>query len=138
MAYTLGEAAKATGISKPTLSRAIKNGKISAVQREDGSYQIDPAELHRVYPAKTGETVAGGVGRATHETDLLLKIRELETRLDGTLSQLQREREISTSLERDRDHWRQQATALLTDQRPKERPRMPPWLSRLLGYTPRA
>lgn len=131
MAYTLGEASRATGISKATLSRAIKKGKISADKREDGSFLIDAAELHRVYPAKTPETVSREVVSATPETELLLRIRELETRLEGTVSQLEREREISHSLEQDRDHWRQQATALLTDQRrPKERS----WLARLFGY----
>lgn len=50
MAYSIGEAAKAVGLSKSTLSRAIKNGRISAVRRDDGSYSIEPAELHRVYP----------------------------------------------------------------------------------------
>lgn len=47
MVYTLGEAAKASGFSKPTLSRAIKSGKLSARRLEDGSYQIDPSELAR-------------------------------------------------------------------------------------------
>ena len=47
MSYTLGEAAKAVEFSKPTLSRAIKNGKLSAIRLEDGSYQIDAAELQR-------------------------------------------------------------------------------------------
>lgn len=47
MSYTLGEAAKAVGFSKPTLSRAIKNGKLSATRLDDGSYQIDAAELER-------------------------------------------------------------------------------------------
>ena len=47
MSYTLGEAAKAVGFSKPTLSRAVKNGKLSAKRLDDGSYQIDPAELER-------------------------------------------------------------------------------------------
>ena len=50
MPYTLGQAAKATGLSKPTLSEAIKKGRISATRNENGSFSIDPAELHRVYP----------------------------------------------------------------------------------------
>jgi hypothetical protein len=56
MAYTMGQAARATGISKPRLSRAIKAGKISAERQDDGSYTIDPAELHRVYPPATVAT----------------------------------------------------------------------------------
>ena len=47
MSYTLGEAAKAADFSKPTLSRAIKNGKLSAKRLDDGSYSIDAAELER-------------------------------------------------------------------------------------------
>ena len=57
MPYSIGEAAKAVGISKSTLSRAIKNGRISAIRLDDGSYSIEPVELHRVYkpvPCATG------------------------------------------------------------------------------------
>src|SRR5512143_98648 len=50
MALSLGQAAVAVGMSKPTLQRAIKNGKISASHNEDGSYSIDESELARVYP----------------------------------------------------------------------------------------
>jgi hypothetical protein len=49
MAYTLGQAARAIGRSKTTLGRAIKSGRISATRGKDGSYLIDPAELHRVF-----------------------------------------------------------------------------------------
>jgi hypothetical protein len=48
--YTLGEAARASGKSKSTIAKAVKSGRVSAVRGDDGSYQIDPAELHRVYP----------------------------------------------------------------------------------------
>ena len=47
MSYTLGEAAKAVGFSKPTLSRAIKSGKLSARRLDDGSYSVDASELER-------------------------------------------------------------------------------------------
>jgi hypothetical protein len=53
MTYTLGEAAKATGNSKTTIHRAIKSGRVSATRKDDGSYEIDPAELHRVFPPKS-------------------------------------------------------------------------------------
>ncbi len=58
MAYTLGEAAKATGVSKASLSRAIGNGRISAAKNDDGSFSIEPVELHRVYPPKSTVTVS--------------------------------------------------------------------------------
>jgi len=52
MKLTLGQAAKEVGISKPSLSAAIKKGRLSAPKNEFGSYEIDPAELFRVYPPK--------------------------------------------------------------------------------------
>ena len=39
-------------------------------------------------------------------------------RIEALEAMLNREREISADLKEDRDRWRQQATALLTDQRP--------------------
>jgi len=56
MSYTLGKAAKTVGKSKTTLHRAIKSGRISAIKSEDGSYSIDPSELHRVFPPVTPVT----------------------------------------------------------------------------------
>ena len=51
MKYTAGLAAKAAGKSIPTITRAIKRGAISADREPSGGYLIDPAELHRVFPA---------------------------------------------------------------------------------------
>jgi hypothetical protein len=51
MFYTLGTGAKAAGTSKASIWRAIKSGRISATREADGSFRIDPAELHRVFPA---------------------------------------------------------------------------------------
>jgi len=48
--YTLGTAAKATGMTKSAIFKAIQKGRISAKKNEMGRYDIDPAELHRVYP----------------------------------------------------------------------------------------
>jgi excisionase family DNA binding protein len=44
---TLGEAARQLGVSKPTLSKAISKGALSAARRDDGSFAIDPSELVR-------------------------------------------------------------------------------------------
>ncbi len=53
MGYNLSEAAAAVGLSKKIVSRAIKDGLIAAKTDDRGRYDIDPAELHRVYPAVT-------------------------------------------------------------------------------------
>ena len=57
MSYTIGTAAKATGKAKSTISRDVKSGRISAERQPDGSYLIDPSELHRVYPTLRGVRV---------------------------------------------------------------------------------
>ena len=52
MMLTLGQAAKEVGKSKTAISNAIKKGRMSAGKTDSGGYQIDPAELFRVYPPK--------------------------------------------------------------------------------------
>ena len=47
MAYTLATAAEAAKVSKPTVFRWIKAGKLSATKTDSGTFRIDPAELHR-------------------------------------------------------------------------------------------
>ena len=119
---SLSQAAKLTGKSKSTINRAIKTGKLSATRHEDGSYSIDPAELSRAFSLEPQE------GSKRHEaepdgTRLLERIEALEAMLN-------REREIVADLKEDRDRWRQQATALLTDQRPVSPPTNRWWIWR--------
>ena len=119
MVYTLGEAAKATGKSKATISKAIKSGRISAKKGETGAFAIDPSELHRVYPP----TVEGEQEQTPRTLEVNTKddglIRELQARLDATQERLADKETVISDLREDRDRWRQQATALLEDKRPK-------------------
>lgn len=139
MAYTLGTAAKASGKSKATISKAIKSGRLSAIKDEAGVYQIEPAELNRVYPIN----VDGNHDR-THRTAVETLenepcIRELQARLEAAQERLADKETLIADLREDRDRWRQQATALLADQRLKAVPDhlpMPPrkgFLRRLFG-----
>jgi hypothetical protein len=96
MAYTLGEAAKATGISKASISRAINSGRISAIKKDDGSFSIEPVELHRVYPPKSAvpvaETATGTIRNGDADTRNGSDSNVLQARLDAALEQL-RDRE---------------------------------------------
>jgi len=99
MGYTLGQAAKAVGKSRTTILRALKKSKISGTKDAHGNWSIDPAELHRVYPAITG-------GNGTAEDNATLRntegndvVRTLEARIE--------------ELRQDRDAWRDQAQRLL-------------------------
>jgi len=49
---SLREAVKHFDVSRPTLQKALKNGKISGVQDGKGHWQVDPSELSRVYQAR--------------------------------------------------------------------------------------
>lgn len=119
MVYTLGEAAKATGRSKATISKAIKSGRISAQKDETGTFHIDPSELHRVYPpAVSGEQEETPVNTPA-KPDNDGAIRELQARLEAAQERLADKEGVIADLREDRDRWRQQATALLADQRPK-------------------
>lgn len=125
MSYTLGDAAKAVGKSKTTIHRAIKSGKISASKLDDGSYSIDPSELHRVFPTAMQETPSRPLlrndtehqGNTSETLRIKLELYEKERERERALLQ-----ETIADLREDRDRWRQQATSLLADQRPEPAP----------------
>ena len=52
------EAARVSGQSKSTIWRAVNSGRLSVTRTYTGDYQIDPAELHRVFSRGTGEARA--------------------------------------------------------------------------------
>jgi len=115
MKYTLGQAAKATDMSKAALSRAIKTGRISATKNEGGSFEIDPAELHRVYPPKQAQL------NDTQPQPTPPQQAEIE-RLKATVEGLER---LCRQIEGERDSLREQntkLTAILTDQRAQTKP----------------
>lgn len=134
---TLGQAAKLTGTSKTTITRAIKAGRMSATRRDDGGYSIDPAELARVYtltPAtpETVTTAGDVVHRATDQRDPAappVTPPDVAARLAAVEAELRGLRELADELRRSRDQWQEQAaraTNALTDQRR-------PWWRRLAG-----
>jgi len=125
MSYTLGQAARATGKSKPTIARAIRAGRLSAGRGADGSFNIDPAELERVFQiigtgdgtmkqSVTGHDTGNG---SEHPDRLVLEqaetIRDLRARLDAS--------------ETERRQLQTQLTAVLTDQRATPRRSWWPW-----------
>jgi hypothetical protein len=107
MAYTLGQAAKAAEVSKTTIQRAIKSGRLSASRQEDGSYIIDPAELHRAFPRD---------GHADGEMKQSVTVNatgELRAEIAGLREQVALLKDERDDLREDRDRWREQATRLL-------------------------
>lgn len=104
---SMSQAAKQVGVSKATIHRAIKAGKLSATRLDDGSYEIDPAELFRVYPpAKRLAPVSEG----RHATAFETAEKPPETQVLEAELRLLRER--VGELKEERDAWRQQAERL--------------------------
>ena len=115
MKHSLTSAATATGISKSTIYRAIKSGKMSAIF-EDGVYKIDPAELHRVFsPVSVERAMKDDMTQSETQGETPL----LKLEVDFLKQQLEREREFVKSLERrldESDAERRKLTKLLTFQ----------------------
>jgi hypothetical protein len=149
MPYTLTEAAAATGKARSTIFKACKSGKISYATDVHDEIQIDPAELHRVYPPvpknvegnvenETIETIRNGNGNGLLQLEIqflrikltdLERLRENERRdLTGRIEDLRHDRD---DLRGERDRLlkviEEQAGSfrLLTDQRPQQQ-RDPP------------
>ena len=106
MKLSANEAAKRTGKSVPTITRAIKSGKISAEKTGNGGYLIEPSELFRAFPASTepnDETPpmldSETHKRYPHET---LSLQEKVSSLEAALADAKAER----------DEWRDQAKRL--------------------------
>lgn len=84
---TLGEASKACHISKSGLSKAIKNGRLSAYKNESGQYEIDPAELFRVFPVKPVNSEPESPSLQQEASGLQAKVNALEELLHQVKSE---------------------------------------------------
>ena len=59
---SIREAVKHFDVSRPTLQKALKSGKVSGVQDGQGTWTIDPAELARTYQPR--KTLPGNVDKS--------------------------------------------------------------------------
>ena len=130
--FTLGEAAKQVQVSKPTLSKAVKDGRLSAEKQPDGSYRIQPAELFRVYPQRNGSTgtnfderetgndnrlVSGELSRLREQLALLSAERDRERQqLTDQIEDLRQRLDAEAEARRIEGEERRKLTAILTDQ----------------------
>ncbi len=148
MEMSLSAAARASGLSKSTLSRAIKAGRLSARRAEGGSgWLVDAAELFRAYPATAAPSDAPhdeaqpASWRATQPSDAghdeaRGAVALLEQALAYERAALEREREITADLRQRLDRADERVRALLGQAAPT--PSLAPapargLLARLLG-----
>jgi len=124
--FTMGQAAIEAGVSKATLSRAIKSGKVSAKKNENGGWDIDPAELFRVYPPRnTSNGSSNSSMKQTVTPDVMgNETAAMQAQIDGLKAQVNLMRESLDDLKTQREGWQKQAEAsqrLLSDSRPRRR-----------------
>jgi hypothetical protein len=148
MEMSLSAAARASGLSKSTLSRAIKSGRLSARRAEGGSgWVVDAAELFRAYPAAAArpdaphDEAAPALWRATQPPDAghdeaRGAVALLEQALAYERAALEREREVTADLRQRLDRSDERVRALLGQGTPAPSPAPAPvrgLLARLLG-----
>lgn len=123
MQYSANQAAEVTGKNVATITRAIKSGKLSATKDASGAWQIDGAELSRVFPLRPQSLQTPSMQKDANPTqrlednalrEELAALRERD-RLKDTI--LEHHAAQLADLKEDRDRWRQQATGLLADLR---------------------
>lgn len=109
--FTISEAAKQTGLTRAGIHKAIKTGRLSATKDDSGNFQIDAAELFRVY----NQVDRNSTQQPINSQDTV-DYKLMEQRLEFTeklLRQVENERDsLRTSLN--------QAMALITHQQPQE------------------
>ena len=98
----VAEAAKLVGMTRNGIVKAITTGKVSGTKNVHGRWEIDPAELTRVYqplqPITTNQYPQVSVGEA-------VQLGQLQT--ENTLLKSQME-----ELRSERDDWKQMAQTL--------------------------
>jgi len=156
MLVTLGQAAKTLGISKPTLSKAISKGQLSAERREDGSFAIDTSELNRWWESvkhrfqiqpvsqfqrathsenseNLSETLTSNGNGSNPSPDVAARLAALEEQVKGL-------KELLEEVRNSRDDWKGQAERLVHALPAPEAPQAPAaaverrsWWRRLAG-----
>lgn len=126
MRVTIKQAGEATGKSKATILRAIKDSKIAAEKDgESGAWMIEESELYRVFqPASNdvGEALHGDAGSLRREVAMMQQ-RMDELQHERERERLDKDRQIDSltrrleAAEEERRTTLRQLTALLTDQR---------------------
>jgi hypothetical protein len=117
--------------TRQTILRAIKSGKISGSKDEHGTWLVEPAELHRVYPPAELRTDAGTDATQQYASPPAAAIEGQIAALRDTAELLRTQLE---DVRKDRDHWRDQAQAVtrqLADARAPAPARS--WWRRLAG-----
>lgn len=126
---TLGQAAEMCGWSKGAISKAIKSGKMSVHEKTKAGFQLDPAEVLRVFPKKTETSINEQLETPKkHSVNSAISVEVDALRQQISTAEFERTREREQLTDRieslqqmlaDEKSERRQLTALLSDQREK-------------------
>lgn len=120
---SLMEASKRFDVSRPTLLKALKSGKVSGEKDAEKGWQLDPAELSRVYASRQSE--GGNV-----EAPVLSSISsELLETLKAENERLKTDLAVAQALAEERAKRLDQFAVLLPPSKPDTRS----WWRRLAG-----
>ena len=134
MKLTLNQAAKECGRAKSTISKALKSGKLSYVEKTDAGYRIDPAELFRVFPPQKPSDHSLPVGNPPKsEQKTSVATIEMAIELGQLRAETEHLRQEAATLRSERDDWKQQAQTLLLERPIKAEKTPVGWFDRLLG-----
>jgi hypothetical protein len=110
--FSLKQAADEAGVSKSTIWRAVKSGRLSASRDDDGGFTVDASELHRVFQVKrieprgmTQDAALNATYEAQEAADTALRLAVAETKIEALHAMLE-------ELRRARDSWQAQAERL--------------------------
>ena len=117
MSYTLTQAAEAAKVQRSTVFKWIKAGKVSASKADDGTFRIDPAELHRFLASVSKDTPPLATAKQADAqpdtaSDTLLQIVSLRSQVEKLQHIVEMERERSRELREEREAWKRQAERL--------------------------
>lgn len=121
---SLRDAERRFDVTRPTLSKALKNGKISGRRNARGHWEVEASELARVYDARVPAHPEGTDDFTTRHTPETVKAHpEAQAEIEA----LKRELAVAQALAEERGRLLDQTVKSLTDQRHSA-----PWWKRLL------
>jgi hypothetical protein len=112
---SIAEASRLTGKSIPTIYRHINSGKLSKT-----GDKIDTSEIMRLYGAFTNTADSQNYQNKNQDDNLSLSMLQRENEI--LRQQIKHDRDQIEDIKDDRDHWRQQATMLLSHQPEQQKP----------------
>lgn len=102
---SIREAVKFYNVSRPTLTKALKSGKISGVKGGKGEWQIDHSELQRVYTPRNVNDTTSFENETQIKSDLIDENKIEIERLKAALEVSEMRANLAETLAKERaDH----------------------------------